>query len=267
MTTTLGPALALGITYALIGAAVSVVAVTARTLHLAVGQVLVAGVLVALVLGSSAVGLPLVAVVPVALLVGAGVSALLGPLVLDRLPGGLTWLLGLAVAAAVLEAVLARSVTATVFRPEPLVAVPPMLGLDAEALAAVAVGLPAVALLAIALDHTRWGVRLRLVGGSIEAAERGGISPAVVRAQALGVGGAAAVGAGRRAAPRAGAPPRPGRGAPPRGGAPGGGGRPTPQCSETSRPAWATRSTGPGPGRPRASSGRRCRRGRSTCAT
>lgn len=201
MTTTLGPALALGVTYALIGAAVSVVAVTARTLHLAVGQVLVAGVLTALVLGSEAIGLSALIVVPAALLLGAALSAALGPLVLDRLPGGLTWLVGLVVAAATIEAVVARTITATVFRPEPLVAVPGVLGLDAEVVAAVVVGVPVVAALALALDHSRWGVRLRLVGGSSEAAERTGLSPAWVRAQALGVGGAAAVLAGLLAAP------------------------------------------------------------------
>lgn len=201
MRATVGPALALGVTYGLIGAAVSLVAVTARTLHLAVGQVLVAGSLVALVLGSAAVGLPLLAVIPAALLAGALVSAALGPLVLDRLPGGLTWLLGLAIAAATIEAVVARTVTATVFRPEPLVAVPAVLGLDAEVVAAIVVGLPTVAALTLAVHHSRWGVRLRLVGGSEDAAARSGIAPALVRTQALGVGGAAAVLAGLLAAP------------------------------------------------------------------
>lgn len=196
-----GPATALGATYALIGAAVAIVAVATRTLHLAVGQILVAGVLVSLVLGSAAVGLPPVVVVGAALLVGAAVSALLGPLVLGRLPGGLPWLLGLVVAAATLDAISARWLTTTVFRPQPLIPLPAVDGLDPAVATAVVVGVPGVLVLATLLGATRWGRRVRLVGGSPATAERAGISPGRVRSEALAVGGAAAVLAGLLAAP------------------------------------------------------------------
>jgi branched-chain amino acid transport system permease protein len=201
MTATLGAALALGVIYALIGAAVAIVAVATRTLHLAVGQVLVAGVLVALVTGSDVLAVPRPAVVALAVATGAAASAALGPLVLDRLPSGLAWLLGLVVAAGTIDAALTRTVTAGVFRPEPLVALPAFAGLTPAVTTAIVLGLPAVGLLAVALSATRWGRRVRLVGGSTTAAERAGVAPAVVRAQALAVGGAAAVLAGLLAAP------------------------------------------------------------------
>lgn len=201
MTDVIGPALALGATYALVGSAVAVVAVATRTLHLAVGQIMVAGVLVALVLGSAALGLPPGVAVAVALLTGATVSAALGPLVLDRLPGGLSWLLGLVVAAATIDAASARWLTASVFRPDPLVAFPAVAGVDPAVGTAVSIGVPGVVLLATALHATRWGRRVRLVGGSAAAAERAGVSPGRVRMQALAVGGAAAVLAGLLAAP------------------------------------------------------------------
>ena len=201
MSAAVGTALALGTAYALIGAGVAVVATAARTLHLAVGQVLVAGVLVHLVLSSALVGLPLVATVAIALATGALLSAALEPLVLRPLPSGLGWLVGLVVAAGVLDAALARGVTARTFRPEPLLPVSTLAGLEGGVVTAVALGLPATALLALALSATRWGRRVRLVGGSTAAAERAGISPSRVRAQALALGGAATALSGLLVAP------------------------------------------------------------------
>jgi branched-subunit amino acid ABC-type transport system permease component len=201
VTAALGAALALGVTYALVGAAVAIVAVATRTLHLAVGQVLVAGVLVALVTGAAVFDVPRPLVLTAAVAAGAALSAALGPLVLDRLPGGLTWLLGLVVAAGTIDAALTRTVTAGVFRPAPVLPLPGVVGLDPAVVTAVVVGVPAVLVLGLVLTSTRWGRRVRLVGGSPTAAARGGIAPALVRAQALALGGAAAVVAGLLAAP------------------------------------------------------------------
>jgi branched-chain amino acid transport system permease protein len=194
-------ALALGATYAVIGAAVAVVAVATRTLHLAVGQVLVAGVLVALVLGSPVTGLPAAVVLAVAILAGAVLSGALGPLVLDRLPDGLPWLLGLVVVAGTVDAALARGVTAATFRPAPLLPLPGVAGIAPEVVTAIVVGTALAAGLAALLHRSRWGRRVRLVGGSWTAAARAGVEPRVVRAQALALGGGAAVVAGLLAAP------------------------------------------------------------------
>ncbi len=201
MSAAIGTALALGVVYALIGAGVAVVATAARTLHLAVGQVLVAGVLVQLVLGSSAVGLPMLVTVVAALLLGAGLSAALEPLVLRPLPEGLSWLVGLVVVAGVLDAAMARGVTARTFRPDPLVALPGVAGLDPATVTAVVVGLTATASVSLLLARSRWGRRVRLVGGSNAAAERVGVSPSRVRAQALALGGGATALAGLLVAP------------------------------------------------------------------
>jgi branched-chain amino acid transport system permease protein len=198
---TIAAALALGATYAVIGAAVAVVAVATRTLHLAVGQVLVAAVLLSLVLGSPAVGLPVPAVVAIAIVSGAALSAGLGPLVLDRLPQGLPWLLGLVVAAGTLDALLARGLTAGTYRPTTLLPLPAVGGLSPAVVTALTLA-PVLAFgLAASLRWTRWGRRVRIVGGSWTAAARAGIRPAVVRAQALALGGAAVVVAGLLAAP------------------------------------------------------------------
>lgn len=201
MTAALGNAVALGIAYALVGAGVAVVATATRTLHLAVGQVLVAGVLVQLVAGSAALGWPVAATLVVALILGAVLSAALEPLVLRPLPDGLAWLVGLVVAAGVLDAALARGVTARTFRPDPLVALPAVGGLESGVVTAAVIGLPVVGLVALVLARTRWGRRVRLVGGANRAAERVGVSPSRVRAQALGLGGATTVLAGLLMAP------------------------------------------------------------------
>jgi branched-subunit amino acid ABC-type transport system permease component len=201
VTAAIGAALALGLTYALVGAAVAIVAIATRTLHLAVGQVLVAGLLTALVVASPVLGVARALAVGAAVLLGAALSASLGPLVLDRLPAGLAGLLGLVVAAGTLDALLARTLTAGTFRPRPLL-LPPVPGdLDPGVVAAVLLGPPAVAVLVWLLHRTRWGRRVRLVGGSATAAARSGVDPVRVRAQALAVGGAAAVVVGLLAAP------------------------------------------------------------------
>lgn len=191
MSTVITAALALGSAYALLGAAISVVALATRTLHLAIGQVVVAGVLSTLILGSAAVGWPLAVALLVGMVLGAGVSALLGPLVLERLGPGLAGLLGLVVAAGTLDAVLVRSLGAVTLRPD----LPGGLG------GVLVVGLGGVGGLVWLLAATRTGRRLRLVGGSDAAAERAGIDPVRHRTLALAIGGAAAVLAGILAAP------------------------------------------------------------------
>lgn len=201
MTAALGTALALGVVYALIGAGVAVVATAARTLHLAVGQVLVAGVLVQLVLGTGALGVPVPVTVTAALVAGAVLSAALEPLVLRPLPEGLGWLVGLVVVAGVLDAALARGVTARTIRPDPLLELPSVAGLDAAVMTALVVGLAATGLVSLVLGRSRWGRRVRLVGGSNAAAERAGVSPSRVRAQGLALGGATTALAGLLVAP------------------------------------------------------------------
>lgn len=193
--------LALGAAYALIGAAVSTVALATRTLHLAVGAVLVGGVLLRLVLGIEALsGLPPAAAIGAGLAAGGLVSALLEPLLLARLRPGVTWLVGLAVAGGVLELLVARTLGTRTVRPEPLLAVGDVtLGpvtVAGDTAVALLVGVPAAVVLGIVVARTRWGRRVRLVGGSPEGAARAGISPSRVRAGALAVGGVAAVLAG-----------------------------------------------------------------------
>jgi branched-chain amino acid transport system permease protein len=197
----LGAALALGCAYAAVGSAVAIVAAATRTLHLAVGQVLVAGVLVHLVLVSPAVGLPLMVALLVAVGVGAVVSASLGPLVIDRLPSGAPVLVGLVVAAGVIDAVAARAVTARPVVARPLLDLPTVAGLDPRVVTAVVLGLPIAAGCAALLRGTRWGRLVRLVGGSPPAVVALGRSPAAVRAGALGLAGSVAVVAGLLAAP------------------------------------------------------------------
>lgn len=203
----LGTALTLAIGYALIGVAVVAVARATRTLHLAIGPVVVLGVVAWLLLGS--LGLPGSVALGAAVLVGAAVSALLEPLVLRPLArrgDPLLVLIGLAVAATVLETGAGRWVTARTVRPDPVigsgapselagVAVPG--GTDA----AVLLGVPLVVVLALAVARTRWGRRLQVVGASPEAAEVAGITPARTRLSALAVSGAVAVIAGVLLAP------------------------------------------------------------------
>jgi branched-chain amino acid transport system permease protein len=201
VTPSLGAALALGSAYAAVGAAVAIVAAATRTLHLAVGQVLVAGVLVHLVLVSPVVGLPAPLALLLAVTVGAALSAALGPLVVDRLPSGAPVLVGLVVAAGVIDAVVARAVTARPVVARPLLDLPGVVGLDPRVVTAVVLGLPLAVGCAALLGRTRWGRLVRLVGGAPPAAEALGRSPVLVRATALGLAGAVAVVAGLLAAP------------------------------------------------------------------
>lgn len=201
MSPSLGAALALGSAYAAVGAAVAIVAAATRTLHLAVGQVLVAGVLVHLVLVSPVVGLPVGPALLVAVAVGAVLSAALGPLVIDPLPSGAPTLVGLVVAAGLLDAVVARAITARPVVARPLVDLPPVAGVDPPVVTAVALGLPLAIGCAVLLARTRWGRLVRLVGGSPPAAAALGRSPALVRATALALAGGVAVLAGMLAAP------------------------------------------------------------------
>lgn len=189
----LATAIALGVVYGLIGAAVATVATATRTLHLAVGPILVAGVVLRAAL--VAVGIPELVAVPAALALGALLSALLEPLVLQPLRDSLARLVGLAVAAAVLEAATARLFGSRTLRPEGV------LGDIDPVVTAVAIGAPLVLLLAAAVEHSRWGRRLRLVGGNPAAAGRAGIHPGITRASALAVAGAVAVLAGLLVAP------------------------------------------------------------------
>ncbi|MBW3662912.1 MAG: hypothetical protein KY469_07410 [Actinobacteria bacterium] len=200
-------ALALGAAYALVGVAVSTVALATRTLHLAVGPILVVGVLVRLLLGvTEVVGVPDVVAVLAGLTVGALLSALLEPLVLGRLRDGLPWLIGLVVAAAVLETAAARWLATRAFRPQPLVGGEGTVELGGAVIGvplvvALLIGLPTAVVLAVIVRHTRWGRRLRVVGASPPTAERSGFSPAVVRASVLALCGAVAVLAGLLIAP------------------------------------------------------------------
>ncbi len=201
MTPSLGAALALGSAYAAVGAAVAVVAAATRTLHLAVGQILVAGVLVHLVLVSGVVGVPVVVALVVAVAVGAALSAALGPLVLDRLPSGAPVLVGLVVAAGVLDVAVARAVTARPVSARPLLDLPVIGGVDPRVATALLLGLPLAIGAAVLLTGTRWGRAVRLVGGEPAAAAALGRSPARVRASALALAGAVAVVAGLLVAP------------------------------------------------------------------
>lgn len=193
MSSVLTTALTLGVVYGLVGAAVATVATATRTLHLAVGPILVAGVLTALTLDAGGVAPPLA--VGAGLAVGALVSAALEPLVLRPLRGTLPRLVGLAVAGAVVEVVTARTLGTRTLRPDPLIP-----GAD-PVLLAVVVGLPLVALLSVVAARSRWGRRLRVVGGDPAAAERAGIDPSRTRAGVLAVAGAVTVAAGLLVAP------------------------------------------------------------------
>lgn len=203
----LGAAITSGIGYALVGVAVVAVARATRTLHLAVGAVLVLGVVAWLVL--DAVGVPSAPALLAAVALGAAVSASLEPLLLRPLrtaEDALLTLVGLAVAAALIETAAGRWLTTRSVRPDPLVgsgATVELAGvaLPGGTLAAVVVGLPAVVGLAGAIAATRWGRRVRVVGASPAAAELAGCSPGRVRAGALAVSGAAAVVAGALLAP------------------------------------------------------------------
>lgn len=200
-------ALTLGIGYALIGVAVVAVVRATRALHLAVGPVLVLGVVVSLAL--QVAGFGAWTALALAMLVCAAVSAGLEPLVLRPLRSSgdvLLTLVGLAVAAAIIERAAGRWLTAQSVRPDPLIGGTGAVDLGGLILptgtvAAVAFGVPAALLLGLAVSWTRWGRRLRVVGSAPRAAAFAGISPTRVRLSALAVSGAAAALAGALIAP------------------------------------------------------------------
>lgn len=194
----LGTALALGVAYAVIGAAVAVVVAATRSLFLAVGAVATAGLTVSLLLGVSEVtGVP----GPVALLAGLGIGAalgaVLGPVVLARRPAGMAWPVGFVVAAGAIEALLLRTVGGRAVRPDPLLALP---GVDVVGVAVV-VGVPVALVLSWLVTRARWGHRARIAGSSPAAAAQSGIRVLGIRSAALAVAGAAAVLAAALAAP------------------------------------------------------------------
>lgn len=199
--TLVGAAVALGAAYGAVGAAVSLVAVATRTLHLAVGQLAVAGVLVHLLLTSPVVGVPVVLALPLAILVGAALSAALGPVVLDRVPGGATALVGLVVAAGLLELLVVRTVTARPVATSPLLDLPAAGPLPGATVVALVIGVPLAGAASLVLHRTRAGRAVRLVGGAPAAAAAVGRDPVRVRAAALAGAGAVAVVAGLLAAP------------------------------------------------------------------
>lgn len=201
-------AIAVGAAYGAVGASVAVVAVATRTLHLAVGQILVAGVLVHLLLTSPVVGVPAPLALLAALAVGALLSAALGPLVLDRLTDarsevgeGPLPLLGLVVAAGLLEVAVVRTVGARPLTASPLLDLPALGPLPGATVVALAVGVPLVLLAGAAVGRGRTGATVRVTGGAPTAAAAAGRDPAWVRAAALAGAGAVAVVAGLLAAP------------------------------------------------------------------
>jgi branched-chain amino acid transport system permease protein len=190
--------IAVGVCYAVIASAVTIAAVATRTLHLAIGTVAAAGLVVTLGASVSEVtGIP----APVGLLVGMAVGGLLSAGVYLaaawRRADPTTVLVGIVVAAALVDAALAALGSGRSVRPDPLIAsdvLPPT---------AVAVGiglLVAVGLQAL-LRATRFGRRLRIAGASVPTAERLGIRVTGIRVAAFGIAGAAATLAAVLAAP------------------------------------------------------------------
>lgn len=191
--------LALGAVYGLVGVAVAVAAVATRTLFLAVGPVLVAGVLTRFALAT--VGVPDGLATLAGIAGGAAAGALLAPAVVELFGRAVDRLLGMAAAGVVIEVASARWLGTATLRPEPLLELPAAGPVQGDVVTALVLGIPLALALAAALRVTRWGRRVRIVGGSDAAAEQSGIPPAVVRAGALAVAGAVAVTAGLLAAP------------------------------------------------------------------
>jgi branched-chain amino acid transport system permease protein len=189
--TWLTTALALGVVHAALGVAVVAVTRVTGTLHLAIGPVVVAAGLA----GSAAAALG--ASAPLALAVAA-VAGVVGSIALTPVLAGsddpTVRLIGLLVAGGVLELGTARLLGGAARRP------PPLLG-DDPVVAALAVGGPLVAVLAVALTRSRWGRRLRLVGGSPTAAERIGVDPRRTVVVTLAVAGVVAAVAAALIAP------------------------------------------------------------------
>lgn len=197
---------ALGVVFALLGVAVSGVAVATRSLHLAVGAVVVAAVPLQAALSVEAVtGVGDVPALLATVVLAVVVSAALAPLAGTRARDLTVGLVGLVVAGGVLEAATARWLTTTTVRPGPVLGVGDVevggVVLGEAAVTAVLVGLPGAAGLVWVLTATRLGARLRLVGGSPSAADQLGLSLGRNRAVAFALSGAAAVVAGLLVAP------------------------------------------------------------------
>lgn len=197
MTELVTSAVVLGSVYALLGAAVALVSVATRTLHLAIGEILVVGVLVQLITGTEVVtGIPPVLAVVAAVGVGALLAALLEPLVLRWFTTPVHRLVGLAVAAGLIQSLTVSTLGARTYRPGLLLGFPDLANVPGESVAAIALGVPGALVIAAALRWTRWGRRVRVAGGSSDAAARSGFSLGWLRASVLAVSGAAAVLAG-----------------------------------------------------------------------
>lgn len=192
VTTWLATAVALGAVHAALGLAVVAVTTVTRTLHLAIGPVVVAAASVqvaVVVLGGS----PLTALAVGTLVAGAVSVGVVG-LVARRTIDPTVRLVGLLVAGGVVELGVARVFGGATRR------LPPLVGSDPVAAAAL-VGVPVALVLAGVLHRSRWGRRLRLVGGSPEAAERVGVSPTTVVLGTAAVAGAVAAVAAALIAP------------------------------------------------------------------
>jgi len=204
-TQTILAGIAVGLATGLVAAGAALVARATRTLHLAVGSIVVTGLLVHLTLSAPPINAPLVVALGVGCLVAALLSAALEPLVLTPLRTAVGRLLGLAAAGAIVAALTGRVLGARTIRPAPLVTVDGFevagVTVDPAVVAALVIGLPGALLLASASERTRWGRQIRLVGSSPAAAARIGISPGWVRAGALAVSGVVGVIAMAAAAP------------------------------------------------------------------
>lgn len=178
--TWIATALALGAVHAALALAVVAVTQVTRTLHLAIGPVVVASGSVqvaAHVLGAP----PLVAVLA-GMAAGVAVSVAVVTVTTPARAGTTARTVGLLVAGGVVELAVARLFGGATRR------LPPLVG-DDPVLAAALLGLPVAATLAVLLRWTRWGRRVRLVGGSPAAAERIGVSPTRVVVGAAAVAG------------------------------------------------------------------------------
>lgn len=199
MTGLVADGLALGVVYGVVGVAVLLVAMATRTILLAVGPVLVAGVLVQATLSAADVHVALAAAAGVALAAAAG--AVLEPLVLRPQRDPLARVLGIAVAGVVVEAAVARGFGAGSVRPDPVVMLPDLGPLPGAVVLALLVGTALAAVLTLVTLRSRLGIRARLVGGAPEAAIRAGVEPTRVRTTVLALAGASAAAGGILVAP------------------------------------------------------------------
>lgn len=182
-----------GVAYGLVAAAIAIASRATRTLHLAIGPVVVLGALVHLILQADGRA-PVLVTLAAGAAVGAVGSAAIEPLVLRPLSGATARAVGTFVVGAIVAVGAAQTLGARTVRPAPLLDVGDRViagtRIDGAAIAAMVVALPAVALLGWVLARTRWGARVRLVGGPPAAATRVGVRPGMVRLQALALAGA-----------------------------------------------------------------------------